>query len=314
LAIAAFIWLEFLALYWFGQNTTIVDSASEGPYVLLRGIFIGYSQPGGHIDGMDIFRPHAFYYEPSYAGCALSFAFPLTIALAHREPNGYWRYIFAPAFILVATWMTSARSGILGTILSTAILLAGSAILRKKQLFARMGKIILTAVFLFGLLALSAQVRSYMGFFLHIIQPKGIATRMVEPSSSEGWRWANVRHSLELGAEHPLVGMGVPPHSVERGFHGLGQTSESMWLEVLVETGLLGLLAFSLGMFGTVFSAAKNGADPSVTLLVLSALAIHCLISMNLTSTFPRLDYWIIYFFGIRVLLENQKKNSREQP
>lgn len=310
LTIAFFIWVEFVAIYWFGGMTSVPESPTEGPFVLWNGLFVGYAQSGGHMGDVRIFRPHGFFYEPSYAGCALSFAFPLCLALWIDEKSSFWRSTFAPAFILVAAWMTSSRSAIFGTLFSLFIVFIGGLALRQTDLLKKVSKVVLTAVILFGLLAISSPARSYVDFFLNITAPHGMAERVVDPSSSEGWRMANVIHSLELWRNHPLLGMGVPSPSADKGLHGLGQTSESMWLEVGVETGTLGFLAYAFGLLKTAADAARDAKSKVVLLLVAAALAAHMVISMNLTSTFPRLDYWILYFFTIRLLLETKKNDT----
>jgi len=310
LAIAGFIWIEFIGLYWLPGLSSVQMSPASGPFLCFLGLPLGFVQDAGRLDGIQLFRPHAFFYEPSYAGCALSFAFPLCLALGLKEGSGPGRSILTPAFILVAAWMTSSRSAIFGTLFSLILIFLGSLLLRQKALLKRTTQVVLVTLLLFGLLALSARARTYADFFIGITEPQKMATRVVNPSSSEGWRMANILHSLKVWKEHPLLGMGVPPLESDRGLHGLGQTSESMWLEVGVETGLLGFLAYAFGLLKTMADAAKGMKDRSILLLVGAALAAFTIISMNLTSTFPRLDYWIIYFFAVRLLLEVKKEGT----
>lgn len=308
-AIALVIWVQFIAIYLLGAFTTVSQTPAGWSFIQLSGIFIGYAQDAGHLGSVIIFRPHAFFYEPSYAGCALTLAFPLCLSIGLEEKNSFIRSILIPALVLGAAWMTSSRSAILGTSLSMLMIFLGGAFLKKKKLLKNASKILFIALLLLGFLALSSKARDYFGFFTGISEPSKLALRVEDPNSSEGWRWANVLNSLRLWKDHPLFGMGVPPLSGDKRIHGLGQTSESMWLEVGVESGLLGFLTFAFGILKTMTDAIRGSTCEVTVLLVAAALAAHLIISMNLTSTFPRLDYWLLFFFAARLCLE-----SREGP
>jgi len=54
---------------------------------------------------MSFFRPNAFYYEPSFAGAALSFALPLVMALSYNGTG--WKAALSPALLLSAVFLCS---------------------------------------------------------------------------------------------------------------------------------------------------------------------------------------------------------------
>ncbi|HEY5038956.1 MAG TPA: hypothetical protein VIJ93_07800, partial [bacterium] len=80
LGIALTLWAEVLALYWFHIPFHTGYERASFPLVLP---FLNFSPVIGYVEtsyswmGTVFVRPNAFYYEPSYAGCALSFALPL---------------------------------------------------------------------------------------------------------------------------------------------------------------------------------------------------------------------------------------------
>ena len=147
-----------------------------------------------------------------------------------------------------------------------------------------------------------------MGFFKAIVNPFGVSTRISDPQSSEGWRFANTTDALQSIKEHPFIGIGVPPLAANRGMNGLGQTCQSMWLEILIESGFLGFFAFLFGLVKSLRDAIGKNHNLDQIILLSAAFLPHFLVSMNFTSTFPRLDYWILFFFAIRLAFENQKE------
>jgi O-antigen ligase len=303
-AIALTIWVQFVAIYLFGDITSASQSPAGWSFIRLDGIFAGYVQNSGQFGSVNILRPHAFFYEPSYAGCALTFAFPLSIAVGLRENSSFWRSTLFPALVFGAAAMTSSRSSILGLLISLLIVAILGLVKRKFHLLKTVSKVFFTSILLLGLLALAPGPRAYLGFFLGPLGPKSAMVRVTDPNSSEGWRLANVKNSLRVWKSHPLFGMGVPPLPADKTVHGLGQTSESMWLEVGVESGLLGFLAFGFAIFKSISDSMKKTQDIGLVILVVAALAAHLIVSMNFTSTFPRLDYWLLFFFALGLCLE----------
>jgi hypothetical protein len=310
-AVAVTIWVQFLAVYWGGIPAPAVPLVQgQAPCLWFHGFPLGYAQPGGFVDDIFIYRPHAFYYEPSYAGCAMAFAFPLMLALGRQWADPL-RSTLLPAMVLVAALMTSSRSALLGIFLETVILLAAGFFGQRKDLWARTGKVLLTTVLLVGILSVSPRTRAYLDFILGPLGPKKVIVHLQDEGSSEGWRLANVLNSLKLWAQHPLLGMGsIPSPSGGQVPHGLGQSSEDMWLEVGVESGLLGFLAFLFALGWNLKDAWQKVRDQDLKFLVGAALAAHFLVSMNFTSTFPRLDYWLLFYLAVRLCRDGQRDSA----
>ena len=312
-AIALSIWAQFLGLYWFRDLIHLSSFTPGEPMKIgLGGLFLGYTQPAGQFNDTSIYRPHAFFYEPSYAGCALAFAFPVWVAWGRG--NNRWTGFLVPALILGAVFMTSSRSAILGVTLALLALLIGGLILSQKSLVKKTLKIILVGVLLLLGLCVAQGPRDYFGFLLGPLGPKAVVSRLPDEDSSEGWRLQNVINSLRLWGERPLLGRGViPSPSNGKVLHGMGQSSESMWLEIGVESGLVGFLAFAYALFRTIRSAAGACGDEDLLILVAAGLAVHLVVSMNFTSTFPRLDYWLLFFLAMRLWVRSPGETRRTQ-
>jgi O-antigen ligase len=307
--VAIFIWVEFITLYcfgnfdWFTFLATHTQEATPWFHNLL-----GYAQQTGALnDIFFLFRPHAFYYEPSYAGCALTLAFPICVAVIYKNETLSWLSAVIPALILGAIFITTSRSAILGACFGILLLISLCFFLKQKELIKTTFKIISLTTGLFIIFSFFSGVREYESFALSIFDPSAVASRVNNEHSSEGWRVANTANSIKIWEQHPFFGRGVPPLSEDRGTTGLGQTAQSMWMEIWVETGIIGFLAFLFGFGKTIYDAVSKKNTLSLIILLTSALIPHFIISMNFTSTFPRLDYWLFFFFSIRMLLEDRK-------
>lgn len=303
LAIAALIWLQLIAIYLFGA--TNFDSgypAASRPLFLssLPHLTLGFVQnTHDAVDGVPILRPNGFYYEPSYAGCALAFAFPMLflLALKRGSPKAY----LAPALLLGAVLFVSSRGGILCAFLALMGMVLSAFLGKRRDLIRPLAWTALWAFLLVGTALLSPSIRKYMDFLAGPLGPSGIASRIVDPQQSEGVRVANILNSLQLWSQHPILGEGVST-SVDKNGKGLAFVSESMWLEVGVESGLLGFFAFGFALLKTLWDAVQGRWR--FALPILCAVAAHMVVDMNFTSTFPRLDYWLL-FFGYISLCRN---------
>ncbi len=138
LATAILLWLQALALYALPFLTLVHDQGEGSPSVVsFCSIFLGYAQSSFNFNGLAIFRPHAFYYEPSYVGAALSFALFLLIFLdLKRKTRGMG---FFPAIALSSILLCSSRTGILSVVLFLSLVFYFS---RRNPNLSRIGQII----------------------------------------------------------------------------------------------------------------------------------------------------------------------------
>ena len=301
-ALALTIWIQVVAIYLLGVTVVWPYPSASQPLSVtwLHGFPLGFAQnTQDSFGGVPILRPNAFYYEPSYAGCALAFALPLVLAIGKN--GGFFGSAFAPAMVLSSVVLTSSRAGILGLGLGLGAGFIGSLFLGPKGLFTSLLKPTLLAALFLAIALLSPSVQKYAGFLLGPLGPSAIAARVNDPRLSEGGRVESFRKGLRSWGENPVLGSGSSA-AAENHSGGLGVVSENMWLEIGIESGVLGFLAFAFALGRTVVEAAKRGANQAVMLLALSAIAVHLVVNMNFTMTFPRLDYWILFFLAISLM------------
>jgi hypothetical protein len=306
LAIAFTICAQFIILYWPGVLPMASGNTSFRLTVFpnYSDFFLGYVQPSGEFGATKIFRPHAYYYEPSYAGCAMALAYLLSLAYALSQGGFKIKYILASALVLGAAFMTSSRTAIIASSFSLLMVLSAGLWKKNRAIFRGAFSLLLAAVLLLSVLLVSGRARDYLGFVIGPLGFSSVTYRISDSGSSEGWRVANMIQSVKLWKDHPLIGMGVPPIPENKNLPGLGLTSENMWLEIGIESGLLGFLAFIYAIFKTLHTFLWANKNREIVILVSAALTAHFLVSMNLTSTFPRLDYWLLFFFAFRICTE----------
>jgi O-Antigen ligase len=301
-AIAVTIWVQFIGFYFMGPTPLIPLVMASQPLTFpgFHLFPLGFVQPTGDIfRGIAISRPNAFYYEPSYAGCALAFSFPLLLALNRTRSN--FEKIGIPAAVVSAVVLTSSRGGCIGLIIALLGITGAAFSMKQKDILTGTWKSVLAAGFLLGLVALTDPGQKYFGYMAGPLNPQKSISRINDPNLSEGNRLANIKKSLILWKEHPWFGNGVviaTPSSTQK----LAPIVSNIWLEIAVESGGLGLLAFAYGLFRTVQAPLKRHPAKADVIFVLSAVAVHLLVNMNLTGTFPRLDYWLLFFLAIRIL------------
>jgi hypothetical protein len=121
-------------------------------------------------------------------------------------------------------------------------------------------------------------------------------------TTSEGNRLLNLEESFMFWMHHPVLGNGVTPQSGGNG-NGLSQFSMATWTEIGMESGTLGVLAFLFAIVSNISLAWKQSSDFCVKTVVLLACIIHFGVQLFLSQTFPRLDYWLLFFLAIRLLI-----------
>jgi hypothetical protein len=301
-ALALLVWAQAIAVYWLGATASSADWRFTYP-LLIQGLPfpLGYVQPGPLFIKFPILRMDAFYYEPSYAGCALAFAFPLVL-LTERQlaPKPF---PFHSALVLSSILLVGSRSGILGVFVGFLSFLAyvqWNHLSEVKPFFWKTVGAAFMAIILFGL---STDSRKYMAFTFGLFQDQISYGQLTDTHTSEGGRMVSMLRALRLWKQHPLLGNGIPKNS--SGGQKVTVTTDNMWLEIGMESGLIGFLAFLGAIGGTMWMAWGTGPPSALKGLVLAAWVTHFAINMNFCQTFPRLDFWLFFFFSIRLLIES---------
>ncbi len=306
--VAGIIWVQLLASCWFGisQAGNIHDQISQRvtisfPHFVL---LLGFGQPIGTFDNINLFRPCAFYYEPSYAGCALSFALPLLLILDEQE--GSARKGWLPGFILATVFLVSSRSGILSAFLSLSLASFYFLLQNQKTFLKTIGKCLGVGFLLVLMFCATPHARKFVHY---IFFPLGIesVSRFNNIGTSEGGRFANIIQSLKICKLHPFLGNGIYAGSGVGG-NGLGQLAMNTWLEIGLESGAFGVLTFLGALLASMRWALKGGFFPGEKFWAFAAWTSHLALNLNLTQTFPRLDYWLIFYFSIYLLIRSGLK------
>lgn len=318
--VAAVIWVDALVLYWVGLEAPL----------------LGLAQTSYVFEGQQVLRPHAFYYEPSYAGAWLAFGLPVVVLATWHRPR--WMRLLLPAVVLGAIVLTSARTGIVSAAMAIGIAALHGLMRRDRALLGNLAATLAVTAVLLAVFFAPPRAASYGRFISGPLGPKALMARLMPapvpdepppspqppppveedspaeplveriekalggpmPKTSEGNRLASYAHALKTWWQRPLLGWGVAASGPDDRL--LPPVTINTWLEILVEAGLLGLLTFGGAIVLSVRTAVRHARATTLSLLGAAWLA-HLLVNLNLTQTYPRLDYWLLFFLTIRLAL-----------
>jgi hypothetical protein len=303
LLMASFIWLQALLIYWLGITPQPLSAPGAWPLTInwISDHFpLGFAQPTWMENGIQYFRPNGYYYEPSYAGCSLAIGFSLFLLVNKRISN--LKTAFFSAVVFSAVILTSARSGILAVFSALIFIIFLSLLKNNQSTFKHAIQIALMVGLLIGFFCFSDMGKKYIGFLMGPLGPKATIESIHYPDSSAGSRLTDVLNGLRLWSQHLILGNGIPVP--QKSQNGLGQTCQSTWVEVGVESGLLGFLAFLGAVIATMREARKHGTASEIKTLLTAAWVSQFIVALNLTGTYPRLDYWLLFFFSISLSKE----------
>ncbi|HVE48322.1 MAG TPA: O-antigen ligase family protein [Casimicrobiaceae bacterium] len=284
---------------------------------------IGFGQPNDLVPGTILYRPHAFYYEPSYAasGIALAWALALTrmavvapalatvlvglglVALAATLSRTGWLYAVVTAIALLILSRRAAIDALrehrkrviaaLAIIVAVAITMLApeanraraSALLRTLGVSQTFERIcpIVRDTFSASLACLSDEARKRV-----MTRPSDI----VPEQTGEGQRITQLRESVARIAANPLLGHGVTPGRTRL----IEPVTSNVWLEIATEGGLLSATAFAFGLVMTMIRwRAFEGPNRSIAV----ALILYFVVAWPFLQTFPRLDTWVALWIAL---------------
>jgi hypothetical protein len=308
-AIALTIWAQAIFVFILHLFPNLTYGFPSIPLPLHLGGFeipLGYAQPDYSFGFDRMVRPNAFYYEPSYAGCALGFALPLLWATGNQDRP--WQRVLFVALVWTAIILTTSRSGLLDLGFAGMSVLAIAFLGRDRGTTSWIGRSFLAGALMLGLFALSPFADDYLGTFLGVKGPD-LITHLGQPQKSEGGRIASLKNGIKAFESHPFLGNGV---ARDDGTGRLVPSTTNTWLEIAMESGVIGLLAFLYAISRSIKSSREGvRSAKNFQFWVFVGLTLHLFINLNLTQTFPRLDYWILFFFALRLL---RPKGQEDRP
>lgn len=300
---------------------------------------IGFAQPNDLVGGAILYRPTAFYYEPSYAASGVGLALLLAMT-----PLGTLAPAISTLLIgvgVAALTVTMSRTGWLFAAVGAAALMvlarlgagfASVVSLRKAlvggalfALFAGALLIIDTnrtrTIALWQALGWTQTVervcpmlRDRLAFLaLQCLSAEeraravGRARDAVPQDTAEGQRLAWMQGALARVEASPLLG-----HGVARGDTRLiDARSSNVWLEIAVEGGLLSVAAFVWGLGYTLhrFGAFRAGNRAGLVVLL-----TYFVVAWPFLQTFPRLDQWLAFWVALTVVSRNTAPHPYPSP
>jgi len=292
-----------------------VGGFSHGP-----GHMIGFGQLNDMVDGMALFRPHAFYYEPSFAASSVALAWALAMTrMRDAAPR------LANALVLVGTIalvvMTSRTGWLFAAVAAVALLLFH---VRSRRSFRRaeLGRAAVAAALGGALLFVVVAASGEQGAFERLLGRLGVVQAFervcprlaeryaiglqclsgeerrrllgdsqIDPDeTTEGSRLGALRAADAAVAEHPWLGTGAQPGP----YHLIAPPAvPNLWLEIAVDGGLASLLAFVFGIACTLYR--WRAFDPQHRTLMIVVMLWLC-VAWQFIATFPRLDLWIAFW------------------
>ncbi len=251
-----------------------------------------------NIGGVTALRATAFFPDPHMFSYYMGMSLPFAVALAvlSRKSGERALYIGAAGVILLADLLSFSRGGYAGLVFAGFSTLV---ILRKQILSSYRSKVV---VFL-----------SFFIIFLFISIPNPVEYRlrssfMIEEGSNSGriamWQEAGT-HLLEA----PFLGYGLGNYPlVVKPMADYREPiyAHDIFLDIAVETGLIGASFFSFGLFGGMFLLMKRqdilsrAAFVSLSLFVGHSLFENPLFSVHILP---------VFFLIIALLALNEKRN-----
>jgi O-antigen ligase len=190
----------------------------------------------GAVNGQSIYRPNALTGDPNHLGVMLDVPLLMLTPVYLRLERGHrlkWRLAGVLAFLLLVLLSTLSRSGLLGLGVGVLVLaLPYRRFARTRALLAPLGGLALV---------LAVVVLTRWHFFSTVIR-----SRVQTGGRSTSLHFAVYDFIPKILHVHPLLGLGLNTFSVYYEFV-TGKTNwgpHSFWVAVVVESGLVGLLAW----------------------------------------------------------------------
>lgn len=253
-------------------------------------------------------RVYSHYENPNSFAQVLVLLIPIAVGLLFGAKRNIWRIVglFSALLGAVALIMTYSRACWVGLVVAALVFL-----------FFWNRKLIPVCIVV-GLACLPLLPDSILNRILTIFNPN---------DSSTSSRFPLYQIALRMIALKPLTGAGLGPHAVKAAVlqYKLDNTfafyahSHNLYLQVWLETGMLGIFSFVAAMFSSFKQGAKavlaHTAPTSVRLIILGSLSglAGALVSglADYLWTYPRV--MLIFWFAAAILFAGIKLAKQER-
>ncbi|WCD92911.1 O-antigen ligase family protein [Microbacterium sp. nov. GSS16] len=237
----------------------------------------GFSESAGGVDTRGMFlRSSATATHPLEYGTALSIAVPLALAVAmlrvsHRQESQRLRWWLFLGLLAAASFLAVSRSTLIGFVV--AIVLMIPALPKRFRVVVVAGGVLLGGAVMVATPGLYGTI---VGMFAGVGADTSTLSRQV------GLEMAPVFLSAS-----PLIGVGagtlLPRYLI----------FDNQWLGILIETGLLGTLAFAALLLAAIWSGASAGRGGALedTRLIGRALAVSVATAALLLAFFDGFSF-----------------------
>jgi len=243
--------LQFLAQFFFGILTMTEFYVKKIGSIFwgqsFSSVVIEYPSWLVNVGGRTIFRLMALFPDPHMTAFFLGLILPLVFSLyLLAKKQSFWLLIIN-SLLFVALVLTFSRGGYLGILFGLAVVL----VLSWRRLTQKKKALVLTVVVLTLFVAI---------FFAQPILYRFFSSFSFLDNSSLD-RLAIWQNSFKVFLSHPLFGVGLGNYPLEAdplASYRNPTTSHNLYLDILAETGIFGLLAWLFLIFGSVWRLAAS--------------------------------------------------------
>lgn len=220
--------------------------------------------------------------DPNDFGVSLSVSLIVTIHLATSEPRRWVRFLWcvAAAFQVVAVVRTASRTAVAAAILGVLVLACDHRFLRLRTIAAIAG--VTVVAYLVG-----AKVITGLAFGRIIGTFSAVEAG---DFNNRGDKWSA---ALGYWADAPLGGVGGGAFRARSAADGIGTVVHSVWLGLLAELGIVGLMLF-VSIIVIAVERAWHARDRAVRRVLLASLVCWLVGSLTLTLEIRKTTWLIV--------------------
>ena len=239
-------------------------------------------------------------------GSVLTFFIPMAFYLAIKKPI-WWIAVLILSSAIFASGGRTAWVALVGLMVIMPFMMP---IKRRVLNF-----IIVIAVVVVGAFAGLQSYKNNIGTEIFEIRTEAM-TNMDRPASGRLTVWNN---TIDLIMDRPLLGYGIKSTqnlAISKGEDALVIHVHNVVLEMMLETGVLGFLAFAvttlifIGGFLRAYFRSDDRALKQISMTVFMACIAYGVCSMALTSMFHA--WWFLYLVALVILLKTAELRLRQ--